>query len=463
MHIRFGHILTAAAVAVGATIVALALPQSAQAAVATVTPATIWTDTAGNRLQAHGAGIFTVGSTYYMVGEDKSAGSTFTAVACYSSTDLVHWARQKDALSRQASGDLAAGRIVERPKVIYNSSTGRYVMWMHIDNTSYSDRRAGVATSTTPCGPYTYLGASAPLGHQSRDLGLFRDEDGSAYLMHDDPAGYLRIDRLSADYTTAQSAVAQFSEIEAPAMAKVGGRYFLVGSHLTGWGLNDNVYASATSLSGPWSGFSNVAAAGTRTYDSQSSFLLPVTGSAGTSYVYIGDRWNSGDLNSSLPVWLPITLTSTGLAALNWYSSWGIDTTTGSLSLPTFKRLTGVQSSRCLTVAGGSSTNGATTQISDCADTAGQSFTPTGAAELRVYGTKCLQARNQGTTAGTAVEIWDCTGADSQKWMLSNDGTILAAQSRLCLDVNAQATANGTSVGLWTCNGGNNQKWRPTS
>src|SRR5512142_2804288 len=283
-----------------------------------VRPGTQWTDTAGNRMQAHGAGVFTVGSTYYLVGEDKTAGSTFTAVACYSSTDLVHWTRQQNALSRQSSGDLAAGRIVERPKVIYNSTTGKYVLWVHIDNTSYSDRRAGVATSTTPCGPYTYLGSTQPLGHQSRDLGLFKDTDGTGYLMHDDPAGSLRIDRLSADYTTAQQAVASFPELEAPAMAKVNGRYFLVASHLTGWALNDNVYASATSLSGPWSGFTNVAAAGTRTYDSQSSFLLPVTGSSGTSYVYVGDRWNSSDLNSSLPIWLPITLAAGGTAVLSW-------------------------------------------------------------------------------------------------------------------------------------------------
>jgi beta-xylosidase len=131
----------------------LAVNYPADAATETITPGTQWTDTAGNRLQAHGAGIFTVGSTYYMVGEDKTAGSTFTAVACYSSPDLVHWTRQTNALSRQASGDLAAGRIVERPKVIYNSSTGKYVLWMHIDNTAYQDRRAGVATSSTEAFP----------------------------------------------------------------------------------------------------------------------------------------------------------------------------------------------------------------------------------------------------------------------------------------------------------------------
>jgi hypothetical protein len=174
--------------------------------------------------------------------------------------------------------------------------------------------------------------------------------------------------------------------------------------------------------------------------------------------VYVGDRWNAGDLNSSLPVWLPITLTSSGTAALSWYPSWGIDTASGSVTLPTL-RLTGAQSGRCLDIAGGSQTNGATTQIWDCNGGAGQTFTPTTAAELRVYGGKCLQTRNQGTTAGTAVEIGDCAGSAGQRWMLSNDGTIVGVQSRLCLDVNGQATANGTRVQLWTCNGGANQKW----
>ena len=459
MTIRPRRLPAALAAAVVAASVLLGGTSPAEAATATVVPGTMWTDTAGNRLQAHGAGLFTVGSTYYMVGEDKVAGSTFTAVACYSSTDLVHWTRQANALSRQGSGDLGPGRIVERPKVIYNSTTRKYVLWTHIDNTSYNDQRAGVAVSDTPCGPYTYLGATRPLGHPSRDLGLFKDDDGTAYMIHEDPAAGMRIERLAADYTTAQSTVATFPSLESPAMAKVGGRYFLLTSHLTGWNTNDNVYATATSPAGPWSGFTNFAPAGTRTYNSQTSSLVPVAGSGGTSYVYVGDRWNPGDLYSSLPVWLPITLTSSGTAALSWYPSWGIDTVTGAVTLPAFSRLTGNQSGRCLDIAGGAATNGATTQIADCTGGTGQRYTPTTDSELRVFGTKCLQARNQGTTAGTAVEVWDCTGGNQQKWMLSDDGTIVGVQSRLCLDVNGQATASGTRVQLWTCNGGANQKW----
>jgi len=118
MHRRVDRPLaTLAALVVGAS--AALIPSVAAAATATVNPGTRWTDAAGNPLQAHGAGIFVVGSTYYLVGEDKSAGATFTAVACYSSTDLVHWTRQTDALSRQASGDLAAGRRGARIEQVY--------------------------------------------------------------------------------------------------------------------------------------------------------------------------------------------------------------------------------------------------------------------------------------------------------------------------------------------------------
>lgn len=292
------------------TMAGLFTPTPGFAAAATLRPGVLWYDTAGNRLQAHGAGVFKVGSTYYMVGEDKSAGATFTAVACYSSTDLATWTRVGNALSRQSSGDLAAGRIVERPKVLYNSATGQYVMWVHIDNSSYSDARAGVATSPTPCGPYTYRGSSRPLGYESRDLGLFKDDDGTAYLLTEDRSHGLRIDRLSSDYTQAVSSVAVLADLESPAMVKVNGRYFLFASHLTGWSTNDNVYATATSLSGPWSGFTTFAPAGSRTFDSQTSSVVPVSGSSGTTYLYIGDRWNPSDLNSSTPVWLPLTISA---------------------------------------------------------------------------------------------------------------------------------------------------------
>lgn len=75
---------------------------------------------------------------------------------------------------------------MERPKVIYNSSTKKYVLYMHIDSSDYAEAKVGIATSDTVCGKYSYLGSWRPLGYQSRDLGLFQDDDGKGYLLTED-------------------------------------------------------------------------------------------------------------------------------------------------------------------------------------------------------------------------------------------------------------------------------------
>ena len=41
--------------------------------------------------------------------------------------------------------------------MIFNEGTGKYVMWMHIDDSSYGEAKAGVATSNSVCGTYNYL------------------------------------------------------------------------------------------------------------------------------------------------------------------------------------------------------------------------------------------------------------------------------------------------------------------
>lgn len=137
-------------------------------------------------IQAHGAGVIEVDGTYYLIGEDKTNGTYFQHVNCYSSTNLVQWNYVGPLLTVTTSGDLGPERIVERPKVIYNASTKKYVLYMHIDNSSYGEAKVGVATSDSVCGTYEYLGSWQPLGYQSRDIGLFQDDDGSAYLLSED-------------------------------------------------------------------------------------------------------------------------------------------------------------------------------------------------------------------------------------------------------------------------------------
>lgn len=415
---------------------ALLLPASeAHAATASFTTGAVRTDQNGNALQLHGLGIIKVGSTWYGFGEDKtgetSSDTSFQDITCYTSTDLANWTYQGVALAKQSSGDLGPSRIVERPKVIYNSSTSTYVMYMHIDSTNYSEAKVGVATSSTPCGPYTYKGSFRPLGNLSRDLGLFQDTDGTGYLLSEDRNNGLRIDKLSADYLSVDSAVTVLggsgsSSVEAPAMVKVNGIYYVFGSHLTGWSLNDNIYATATSLSGPWSSFRNFAAPGTHTYGTQTANVITVQGSSGTTYIYAGDRWNTSDLGSSKLIWLPLTIRGTTVN-LGQYPTWSLDpgagTWTADAGVPSegVHTLTNGNSSMSMDVASGSTSNGA----------------------------KIIQ--------------WPSNGGANQQWTLTrvadNIYTLKSVKSGLCLDVPNQSTATGVQLEQWTCNGGTNQQW----
>ncbi|GHO95303.1 hypothetical protein KSF_053510 [Reticulibacter mediterranei] len=253
-----------------------------------IVPGGSWTDSSGNSIQAHGTGLIKVGSTYYWFGENRASNnSAFVAISCYSSTDLVNWTFRNNVLAVQSSDDLGPNRVVERPKVIYNASTSTYVMYLHIDNSSYGEAKVGVATSSTVDGSYTYRGSYNPNGNQSRDMTVFEDTNGSAYLIYATSNNTaLNIDRLSSDYLSDAGSVYTFSSrLEAPGMFKANGRYYLITSSPTGWAPNPNTYVSATSLSGPWTSAASLAPNSPNTYDSQDAFILPVIGSSTTTYI----------------------------------------------------------------------------------------------------------------------------------------------------------------------------------
>ena len=98
-------------------------------------------------------------------------------------------------------------------------------------------------------------------------------------------------------------------------------------SQLTGWNPNDNYYATATSLSGPWSAWKKFADSGSNTYASQTTFVLPV----GDNFVYMGDRWVSDNLMRSTYVWLPLTISGT-TATLKNSVNWILNPSTGASS-----------------------------------------------------------------------------------------------------------------------------------
>lgn len=315
-------------------------PEHAEAASVSITNGTEWLDTAGNPIDAHSGNILKVGSTYYMYGE-KAVDWKFDRVNVYTSTDLKNWTLGNSILTKNSAAELNSSKI-ERPKVIYNAATNKYVLWMHYENgTDYSLGRVAVATSSTPDGNFTYQGSFRPLNYESRDMTVFVDTNGTGYLItaskkNGGTNDTMAIFQLNASYTDVQSFVGWVFENgyrEAPAVVKKNNTYYLFTSQASGWYPNQGGYATASSMTGSWSAlspFGDPAA-----YGSQIHSIATITGSSTTSYIYMGDRWNPLNLSNHHYIWLPLTLNdANATASLNWYSSWSIDAATGSVTLP---------------------------------------------------------------------------------------------------------------------------------
>lgn len=287
-------------------------------------PGETFLDAAGEVAQLHGVGIQRFGNRFYAWGEDKRAGSAFTAVSCYSSPDLVTWTLKGYSLT-QEDGELAAGQVVERPKVLRRPD-GHYVLYVHIDSPDYSVARVGYAISDNPVGPFTYVRSERPLGNLSRDIGVYQ-ENGVGYLLSEDRDNGLHIYRLSDDYLSVRELITTTRKddgshgYESPALIRHDGLYYLFGSDLTGWHTNDNKVSTAQTLAGPWSAWTDIAPPGSATFDSQVSTVLPYQSPNGPSFLYVGDRWRSEDLFGSPSVWLPMTISS-GRASIQWVDEW---------------------------------------------------------------------------------------------------------------------------------------------
>ncbi|WP_338553123.1 S-layer homology domain-containing protein [Paenibacillus sp. KS-LC4] len=357
-------------------------------------PGKVWNDTSGALIQAHGGGIIYDEHTqkYYWYGEDKTNGYLpARGVRVYSSTDLYNWEDHGLALTAigsmddftndplisqlyagrtdQASilNDIGTDRIIERPKVIYNDATGKYVMWMHTDGPSetstanYAKAEAGYALSDSPTGPFVYgeshrmdrAPADAAYNGQpnqpgmARDMTLFKDDDGTAYLVYSSEENMtMYISKLNEEYTdivgwhkdgnverdTVYKAeygvdyvrVFPGGQREAPALFKYQGKYYMITSGATGWDPNLGKYTVADNIFGEWKPMRDVAPGSSTTFASQSTHVLPIDPAAG-KFLYMGDRWDKNDLKNSRYIWLPIEFGQNDEIALRWRDEWTLD------------------------------------------------------------------------------------------------------------------------------------------
>lgn len=340
----------------------------------------LWLDTNGQHINAHGGGILYHKGLYYWFGEHKSdhTSSALVGVTCYSSPNLTTWTNRGVALPvvETAGHDLEKDCTMERPKVIYNPRTRKFVMWFHLElkGQGYAAARTAVAISDRPEGPYTYLHSLRPNarrlpiglnaavldtlraddykewwtprwrraierglfvkrdlqgGQMARDMTLFVDDDGMAYHIYSSEDNLtLHIARLSPDFL---SHTGEYTRIfpgghnEAPTLFKHGGRYWLIASGCTGWDPNAARLYSATDLFGEWTSHGNpcLGPLADRTFNSQGTFVLPIHGKR-NAFLFMADRWTPRRPSDARYIWLPIQFTRQGIPFLEWMDAWRI-------------------------------------------------------------------------------------------------------------------------------------------
>lgn len=232
-------------------------------------------------------------------------------VSCYSSKDLKIWKNEGVVLAANTTDpnhDLHISKVIERPKVVYNKKTKKYVMWMHVDSEDYSYARSGVAVSDKATGPFTYIESVRPNGYIARDMTVFVNDDGKAYhFFSSEDNKTMHIALLSDDYlkhTTTYKRIFIEKSREAPAVFKYKKRYYIVTSGLTGWHPNEANYGSADEILGDWTNYGNPCKGKDAhiTYYGQGTFVIPVNAKK-NNFIFMADKWNERDLKSSTYLW----------------------------------------------------------------------------------------------------------------------------------------------------------------
>ncbi|MFI6831749.1 glycoside hydrolase family 43 protein [Kribbella sp. NPDC050241] len=336
---------------------------------------------------------------WYWYGEDRSNGYFDSpGVHVYASYDLYNWkdeglalramsspdqftndkyfaklykhytAAQKEIVWRDLSTNSvrtdgwARPSILERPKVIHNKATGQWIMWVHSDGPSsptgtstYARAEAGVAIADSPTGPFRWIdsyrlnrvpsdsvpwcgtgSAFDPAGGMARDMNLFVDDDGTAYIVYSSEENRtMYISKLNKSYTYLSAPPEKAvqgkdfvrtlacNQREAPAMFKSEGTYYLITSGATGWDPNPARYATATSVLGQWTDKgSPISGAGAAdTYRSQSTSVIPVD-PARNKYAFMGDRWTPDDLANAPYIWMPMSFGEGGSLSIGPDQEW---------------------------------------------------------------------------------------------------------------------------------------------
>ncbi len=310
-------------------------------------PAQVWKDFTNLPINAHGGGVLYHKGMYYWYGTHKIDGLSEKTHAdggihCYASKDLFTWSDMGLVLTliyNDTTQDLARECNFDRPKVVYNTTTKKFVAFfkLYLKGQGVTTGFVGVATATSPVGPFIYqhkfLGGDSPFG--SGDFAIFQEDNGNLYhLTVRKPDRAFVCGKMSDDYLLPSSEYFVCEGItpktEAPAIIKRNGVYHLLGSESSGWLPNEARYFTSKSLKGPWVSHGNPcegvnpenSLGKEKTFGSQSTYIMPVFGKK-DAYIAMFDINKPENPYDSRHIWLPITFINDKFKII-WQSSWDL-------------------------------------------------------------------------------------------------------------------------------------------
>ena len=275
-----------------------------------IRPGQILLDTEGKRVQAHGGSIFYDENTetYYFYGENKeftTKGSNIWTwgVRAYASRDLYNW-EDKGLIIEPNEEDEDSGlnprkAMLDRPHIIYNRFTKKYVCWCKIMQYDGLQTET-VLTADSFLGPYTVVREHLrPLGMSAGDFDLVVAPDGKAYYMFERVHSETIIADLTDDYTDVTGYYSTHFPHDYPPFVREATahfmrnhRHYLITSGTTGYLPNPSEVAVADTWHGNYKVLGNPCPddESDTTWHSQISSVFKVPGKKDL-YIAVGDRW----------------------------------------------------------------------------------------------------------------------------------------------------------------------------
>lgn len=270
-----------------------------------IRPGREWLDTSGNKIQVHGGKVFYESGTFYWYGENKEKtdgknGIWTWGIRCYSSNDLYNWEDEGLIIPpnlKSENSTLHPKQKVDRPHIIYNEKSDKYVCWIKISGKLASFI---ILEAEQFLGPYRIVKDNfRPFGKKVGDFDLIVDGDTKeGYLFFDADHKAIVSVKLSEDYLDVTDiSIENFTGLippfvrEAPAYLKRKNKHYLLTSGLTGYVPNPSEVAMSETIMGPYKVIGNLHPedSSNSSYNSQISGVFKHPDK--DLWIAIADRW----------------------------------------------------------------------------------------------------------------------------------------------------------------------------